>query len=368
MPLNYPWAAAKLVSILPLFAGLICEPLTLMCEKYSMKAAGQFLPEWAPVNSVLLVWPYPHGDWQVNYPDIVECYWGILQALSSEVAVGLLVHPSLDCSALSEEMNRRAVNHLNITVRVTSYDDTWIRDYGPLSTTAGYISYTFNGWGGKYSALNDNAVPVGLGDYLDAPVTKYEFVCEGGGLETDGETLLLNANCIVDDNRNPGWDRASIEDYFRQTLGLHKFAWLDNICLTGDDTDGHIDTIARFAAPGRVVYSGPNAAHVDAAVLAELHRQLDQIAQVNRWQLLALPSPMYRSLIDGRFLPCTYANFLIVNNCVFAPIYGLSEDTQALEILGAAFPDRRIIPVRCEALLEQHGSLHCATMQIAHLI
>lgn len=333
-----------------------------------MKAAGQFLPEWAPVKSVLLVWPYPHGDWQVNYPDIVECYWGILQALSAEVAVGLLVHPSLDCAALKEEMTRRAVNPLNVTVRVTSYDDTWIRDYGPLSTTSGYISYTFNGWGGKYSAVNDNNVPAGLEDYLGSPVSKYEFVCEGGGLETDGEILLLNANCIVDDNRNPGWDRPSIEDYFRQTLGLQKFAWLDNICLTGDDTDGHIDTIARFAAPDCVVYSGLNPEHVDAEVLDELDQQLTQLAQINSWRLLPLPSPMYRSLIDGRYLPCTYANFLIVNDCVFAPIYGLREDAGALTVLSEAFPGRRIIPVRCEALLEQHGSLHCATMQIAHLI
>lgn len=335
---------------------------------YSMKAAGQFLPEWAPVQSVLLVWPYPHGDWQVNYPDIVACYWGILQALSAEVSVGLLLHPSLDRGAFTEELHRRPVNRANIEVRVMSYDDTWIRDYGPLTTTSGYISYTFNGWGGKYSAKNDNAVPLGLTDYLGAPVTKYDFVCEGGGLETDGETLLLNANCIVDDNRNPGWDRAAIEDYFRQTLGLQKFAWLDDICLTGDDTDGHIDTIARFAAPGRIVYAGPNRAHVDADVLDQLHLQITQLAQIHNWQIMALPSPTYRSLIDARFLPCTYANFLIVNDCVFAPVYGLSEDAQALAVLRAAFPERRVIPVRCEALLEQHGSLHCATMQIARLI
>jgi agmatine deiminase len=339
-----------------------------MCGVYAMTAAGQFLPEWAPVQSVLLAWPYPHGDWQVNYPGIVECYWGILQALSAEVAVGLLLHPSLDREAFDEDMQHRPVNRTNITVRVTPYDDTWIRDYGPLTTSAGYISYTFNGWGGKYSAVNDNTVPVGLADYLAAPVIKYDFVCEGGGLETDGETLLLNANCIVDDNRNPGWDRSAIENYFRQTLGLEKFAWLEDICLTGDDTDGHIDTIARFAAPGRVVYAGPNRDHVDADVLEQLHQQLVLLAQTNGWQIMALPSPMYRSLIDERFLPCTYANFLIVNDCVFAPVYGLREDAQALAVLGEAFPNRRVIPVRCEALLEQHGSLHCATMQIARLI
>jgi agmatine deiminase len=333
----------------------------------TMKVAGQLLPEWAPVQSVLLVWPYPHGDWQVNYAEVVECYWGILSALSQEITVGLLLHTSLDRAQFEEEVQRRAINAANVKIRVTHYDDTWVRDYGPLSTSAGYIAYTFNGWGGKYSALNDNAVPAGLADFLSAPVTKYDFVCEGGGLETDGETLLVNANCIVDENRNPGWDRAAIENHFRETLGLHKFAWLDDICLTGDDTDGHIDTIARFASPGRVVYAGPSPEHVDAEILASLHQQISTLAQENGWELLALPSPMYRSLVDERYLPCTYANFLIVNDCVFAPIYGLKEDSAAIDVLTKAFPRSRVIPVRCEALLEQHGSLHCATMQIARL-
>lgn len=332
-----------------------------------MNITGHLLPEWAPVESVLLVWPYPHGDWQVNYADIVECYWGILTALSAEIPVTLLLHPSLDRTEFDKEIRRRALKAANIQVRVTLYDDTWIRDYGPLTTSEGYIAYTFNGWGGKYSAANDNAVASGLGDALSAPVKKYDFVCEGGGLETDGETLLVNANCIVDDNRNPGWDRAKIEDYFRTTLGLKKFAWLDDICLTGDDTDGHIDTIARFASPGRIVYAEPNPEHVDAEILAQLHQQISALAQANSWEIMALPSPAYRSLLDERFLPCTYANFLIVNDCVFAPVYGLKEDAEAVRVLTAAFPQSRVIPVRCEALLEQHGSLHCATMQIGRL-
>lgn len=350
------------------FFGAAARALVLTPEIFLMKTLNQLLPEWAPVQSVLLVWPYPHGDWRVNYPEVVECYWGILAALSAEVSVGLLLHPSLDRRAFEEEMQQRPVNNTNVTVRTTLYDDTWIRDYGPLTTSSGYVAYSFNGWGGKYSAENDNAVAAGLTDYLAAPVTKYDFVCEGGGLETDGETLLLNAMCIVDDKRNPGWERPRIEDFFRQTLGLQKFAWLENICLTGDDTDGHIDTIARFAAPGRVVYSGPDHAHVDADMLEQLHQQLTQLAQTHGWQLMALPSPMYRSLVDGRTLPCTYANFLIVNDCVFAPVYGLKEDAQALAVLRDAFAGQRVIPVRCEALLEQHGSLHCATMQIARLI
>lgn len=332
-----------------------------------MSNSGRFLPEWAPVKSVVLVWPYPHGDWQVNYSAIVDCYWGILSSLSAEIEVWLLLHPSLDRAAFEEEVRQKIAQPERVRIRETLYDDTWVRDYGPLSTAKGYISYTFNGWGGKYSAHNDNAVPVALADWLGSPVQKFDFVCEGGGLETNGETLLLNANCIIDEHRNPGWDKNAIERFFRETLGVNKFAWVEDICLTGDDTDGHIDTIVRFASADTVVYAGPNPSHTDAAILENLHTQVQQLAAQHGWRTFALPSPGYQSLIDGRDLPCTYANFLIANDCVFAPIYGLTEDSAAVKVLSEAFPRHKIVPVRCEALLEQHGSLHCATMQIARL-
>lgn len=332
-----------------------------------MPNTAQFLPEWAPVRSVILVWPYPHGDWRVNYDSVVQCYWGILSALSECVDVWLLLHPSLDEAAFKQELSQRAANVGRVRVRVTLYDDTWVRDYGPLSTTGGYISYTFNGWGGKYSATNDNLIPQSITDLLEAQITKFDFICEGGGLETNGETLLLNADCIVDEKRNPGWDRRAIEIFFSETLGARKFAWVEGVCLTGDDTDGHIDTIVRFASIDALVYSGPNSAHVDAVTLEHLHTQVQKLAAENNWRTFALPSPAYQSLVDGRDLPCTYANFLIVNDCVFAPIYGLREDSAAVDVLSQAFPGHKIVPVRCEALLEQHGSLHCATMQIARL-
>lgn len=333
-----------------------------------MSSDGRFLPEWAPVRAVLLAWPYPHGDWEANYPQIVACYWDLLAALSAETDVWLLLHSALDKTAFAAQMQRSSVAVDRVTlVADAAYDDTWIRDYGPLSTTAGYIAFTFNGWGGKYAAEGDNQIPEKLTPQLGRSVTKYPFVCEGGGLETNGDVLLLNADCIVDEQRNPGWGRAAIEEHFAATLGLQKFAWIEGVCLTGDDTDGHIDTIARFADAATVVYSGPNSAHADAASLEHLHRQIQAIALQRGWRTLALPSPEYHSLLDGRLLPCTYANFLIVNDCVFAPIYGLTEDAIALAVLGGAFPAHRIIPVRCEALLEQHGSLHCATMQVAQI-
>jgi agmatine deiminase len=193
------------------------------------------------------------------------------------------------------------------------------------------------------------------------------FVGEGGGLETNGTDLLVNDNCLVDDRRNPGLTQAEVERILKQELGVFRVLWIRKIVLTGDDTDGHIDTIVRFANPTTLVYAGRNEQHVDALVLQDLHDQVRTIVNEMGWKALELPSANYFSLVNGRPLPCTYANFLLVNRHVFAPIYGLPEDELALRVLGEAFPTYSIIPVRCEALLEQHGSLHCSTMQVADL-
>jgi agmatine deiminase len=328
-----------------------------------MNSAIGLLPEWAPLRAVLLAWPFPKGDWQDNYPQIVDCYWSMLTAISQQIPVICLLHPSLSAQAFHAECVRCDLIQNNIQIlQNIEYNDTWIRDYGPLSTAQGYVAFTFNGWGGKYAADMDNAVAESLSHTLEATVKKYDFVCEGGGLETNGEYLLMNRDCIVDELRN-----AQIEALFAEVLGLKKCLWLQGVCLTGDDTDGHIDTIVRFANANTLVYAGPNPLHRDAAVLNHLHTQVLALAQQHQWQALALPSPEYNSLIDGRPLPCTYANFLIANQCVFAPIYGLKDDDEALRVLAQAFVGYKIIPVRCEALLEQHGSLHCATMQIAKL-
>lgn len=324
------------------------------------------LPEWAPVHAVLLAWPFPSGAWSDNYEQVVSCYWDMLTAISKASPVWLLYHQQLDRDDFIRAMQSRGIDADRVKIiRDTPYDDTWIRDYGPLSTTGGYLTYTFNGWGGKYAAHKDNAVAACLAGVLGSPPTELPFVCEGGALETNGSDLLVNANCVVDDQRNPGLDQAAVEERLLQDLGLRRVIWLHDAALTGDDTDGHIDTMARFANANTVVYAGRNELHIDAQVLSSLHAQITRLAELHQWRTFELPSPSYNSLVDGRPLPCTYANFLIVNDSLLAPVYGLAEDSEAVAVLERAFPNHRVVAVRCEALLEQHGSLHCATMQIA---
>lgn len=326
------------------------------------------LPEWAPVRCVLLAWPRPQGDWQANFAQVQACYWRLLKALTSKIDVWLLLPTEQhQTEFLAEcEVNEIPVDRL-LCITEVPYNDTWIRDYGPLSTHSGYCSFTFNGWGGKYPADEDDRVPQALSARLGATINKVSLVCEGGALETDGAVLLMNADCVVDEHRNPGLSRELMSQALQTTLGPLQVEWLEDIALTGDDTDGHIDTIARFAPGQRLIYTGRNERHPDTVALHALHRQVSDLAGRYGWELFELPTPEIHSEVDQRLLPGTYANFLIVNEHVFAPVYGVMEDSQALSVLSAAFPDHEVIPVRCEALLEQHGSLHCATMQVARL-
>jgi agmatine deiminase len=327
-----------------------------------------FLPEWSPVKAVLLAWPFPGGTWRNNYPQVVSCYWDMLAAISKAAPIWLLYHPKLNLTEMQQGLADRAIDPARITViHDIVYDDTWIRDYGPLSLDGNYLTFTFNGWGGKYVSDNDNRVPQQLARLLGQEPVAIPFVTEGGGLETNGRELLANANCLVDEQRNPGLSRAEVEGKLLNSLELKRVIWFENIVLSGDDTDGHIDTIVRFADESTLVYAGRNSSHVDAPLLQSLHEQVQTIVHEMGWRAFELPSSSYMSLVDGRPLPCTYANFLIANRHVFAPIYGLPEDQQAVDVLRQAFPDFEVVPVRCEALLEQHGSLHCSTMQVAAL-
>ncbi len=320
------------------------------------------LPEWAPVRAVLLAWPYPGGDWQASLTKVQDCYYQMLKAITDYADAWVLLHPSLDTVEFMRRCHERGIASTRIRLVPREYDDTWIRDYGPLSMTDGFMTFRFDGWGGKYPSERDNAVAQAL---TGLNVVAVDLVCEGGALETNGKTLLLNADCVVDNHRNPGMDRQAIATALTRILGSSDIEWLENVTLTGDDTDGHIDTLARFARPDVIVYAGPNPDHPDAEILERLHFQISRIGQRRGWQTLALPSPVVHSSVDQRQLPATYANFLFLNEAVLIPVYGVAEDEQALAVLAAAIPDRIPVPVRCDALLEQHGSLHCATMQVA---
>ena len=353
------------------------------------------LPEWSACRAVLLAWPFPGSDWDDSMEAVTTCYWQIMDALLADVSdpvqAWVLLHPTMDQALWLESFDNKGLPRAQLkVVHHIAYDDTWIRDYGPLSkgmsstgmpttrmpsneasTGSGfscgeYVDFAFNGWGGKFPAEADDEVSAQLAGCLEQMPVRHEWVLEGGALDVNGAgTLLANKNCVIDPLRNPSLNEQQICRLLKEHLGVTTIEWVEGICLTGDDTDGHIDTIARFCAEDCIVYAGRNNAHPDSEILESLHQQLTAIAQRNQWRLLELPSPLIHSQLDGRMLPATYTNFLIVNQRVLAPVYGVPEDTQALAVLQLAFPMRTIVPVNCAALVEQHGSLHCATMQVA---
>ncbi|MCP5143713.1 MAG: agmatine deiminase family protein [Gammaproteobacteria bacterium] len=332
------------------------------------------VPEYSPVRAVVLALPYRGGDWDASYNAAMRCYRGMVETLLREdagVEVWLLAKAGADLIEWQSGLTlpAGAARRLLILTDI-DYDDTWIRDYGPLTLAAAngdieFKSFTFNGWGGKYLATNDNQVAAQLAPYLGQSVTELAYVLEGGALEVNtAGVLLVNADCVVDEQRNAKLDRAAMQDVLQAELGVSEVEWVADIALTGDDTDGHIDTIARFVADDIIVACDRNAAHHDAAALDALNTQLEAICRRRGWQLVRLPVPVVHSAVDGRLLPATYANFLLCNGILFVPIYDQPEDAAALRILKEALPMYRTVGIRCEALLEQHGSLHCATMQI----
>jgi agmatine/peptidylarginine deiminase len=233
------------------------------------------------------------------------------------------------------------------------------------------LDFTFNGWGGKFSAAEDNAITARLhaaGLFGDTPREDPQLVLEGGAIETDGEaTLLVRTSAVVDPRRNPGLDRQALAGRLAALLGVDRFLWLEHGDLVGDDTDGHIDTLARFTDPCTIAFQAcedPRDAHYAslAAMAAELAALRTREAAPYRLVPLPLPCPSLDE--DGRRLPAGYANFLIVNDAVLVPTYADRADAVALERLGACFPGRDVRGIDCRALIRQNGSLHCITMQL----
>jgi len=338
-------------------------------------SALRFPAEWEAQSAVLLTWPHAETDWAPNLAAAETTFATIARAvLAHESLIIGLHHPDL-VEAVRARIAAPADQAARLQVTVAPSNDSWVRDHGPLTVLENgqpvLLDFTFNAWGGKYDSGLDDAIPAALhraGVFGDTPLRRVDFVLEGGALESDGQgTLLTTTSCLLDPRRNAGITRAAAEARLRAELGIARVLWLTQGHLEGDDTDGHIDTLARFASPETIVYQGcedPADSH-----FAPLQAMAEELALLRRtddkpYRLIALPLPRAIHDADGRRLPATYANFLIINGAVLLPIYGDSADVLAQSRLAQAFPDRSIVPIDCSALIRQFGSLHCVTMQL----
>ena len=336
--------------------------------------------EWAPQSAILISWPHAETDWADILDEVTECYVRMAYAIAAHQPLIILVVEGLDVSSLLEKRLPQAV-FSNITfVVVPKTNDTWVRDYGFLTvqSTGGaeLMDFRFNGWGGKFKAEHDNAANHLLfetqllrGHYVDA----LDFELEGGGIESDGcSTLLTTAECLLNPNRRrqgdavPTPDKAQVEALLKERLGVERILWLHHGYLAGDDTDSHIDTLARLCPNDTIIYvqcTDTADEHYEALAAMEQELQAFRTLEDKPYRLIPVPLPDACYDEEDR-LPATYANFLIMNKVVLVPTYAQPEkDALALKNIQKAFPEREIIGVDCRALIRQHGSLHCATMQ-----
>ena len=326
-------------------------------------------PEWAKQQFIQLTWPHKDTDWVDMLEEVENCFAEIARAI---IQYQPLLIVCQDEKALKDRIGQ--VDFSNITFVELPSNDTWARDHGGITVLEEgkkvVYDFTFNGWGKKFDAELDNQITRQLweGNYLGKDVAYrdcLDFVLEGGSIESDGErTLLTTAECLLSDNRND-LSKEETEARLKEYFGLERILWLHNGYLAGDDTDSHIDTLARFCNAYTIAYvkcDDSNDEHFTALNLMEA--ELQQLTRKNGepYHLIALPMADAVYDEDDR-LPATYANFLIINGAVLVPTYNSPKDQVAISQLEKAFPDRAIIGVNCLPLIKQHGSLHCVTMQ-----
>lgn len=333
------------------------------------------LPEWVPQDAILLAWPHSQSDWAPILTEVQETYCRIIEQVTRFEPVVLLVpEEPAEYAALPAELRDRCL------LIPCPTNDTWCRDYGPLAVQSklgkrGVVDFSFDAWGGKFEATQDNQVVRRLmAAGLFAPDVTYidalDLTFEGGALECNGAGLLLTTkSCIEDAHRNPHlFEAPHIYKELLRHLGLTHYCSLDVTPLPGDDTDGHIDTIARFIDPDTILYVSPSdPAAQSFSALTQLEQQLHELARQHpNLRLVALPDVGdYPSRYEtDSLIPATYANFLMVNGALLLPIYGCETDSEAVRIMQQTVPDLEVVPIDCSILLEQHGSLHCISMQI----
>lgn len=337
----------------------------------------EFLPEWTSIDGVLMALPHEHTDWNYILDEALGQYKRIVEAFVKEnVHVVLLCNDIEKAEALFDKVTLKGVTFVEL-----EYNDTWTRDYGPITILKHgdlrVLDFGFNGWGLKFAADKDNQVNRRLEEKSGFTKGIYRnesaFILEGGSVETDGEgTVLTTTRCLCSPNRNGGLTKHEADEQLRKRLGAQHVLFLDYGALLGDDTDSHVDTLARMAPDSIILFTGCR--DVDDPQFEELLKMRAQLSlfrnpEGNPYNLVELPLPDAIYDENGERLPATYANYLVTEHTLFMPIYGQpAKDELAMQTVRIAFPDHKVVGVDCTTLIKQHGSLHCATMQLPHRV
>ena len=340
-------------------------------NKYKKMENTIILPaEWYPQSAVQLTWPHIDTDWAPILDEVIPCFVAIAKEVIKREKL-LIVCPDAEAvrAQLGEEDESR------ILFREMETNDTWARDHGGISLfdqgQPVIYDFVFNGWGMKFAANKDNLITRNLAAQhtfaADIPVINMQpFVLEGGSIESDGAgTLLATVECLASVNRNEYLQKEELEAYLKEVFGVQRILWLENGYLAGDDTDSHVDTLARFCRVDTIAYvqcTDETDEHFEE--LQAMEQELQAFRQMNGEPYRLVPLPMADPVEwEGERLPATYANFLIMNGAVLVPFYDSPKDEEARKALQQVFPEREVIGINCLPLIKQHGSLHCVTMQ-----
>lgn len=335
------------------------------------KKSNIVLPaEWHAQSAVQLTWPHEGTDWAYMLDEVKRCFVAIAREV---VKREQLIVVCSDVESVKRDLGCIDLSHIRFCPMETN--DTWARDHGGISVLKEgqpvVFDFVFNGWGMKFAAGLDNLITRRMFQQkvFDEKVSlesRLPFVLEGGSIDSDGEgTLLTTTSCLLSDNRNEYLKRAEIEMYLKEAFGLRRLLWLEHGYLAGDDTDGHVDTLARFCNPSTIAYvKCTDSSLEEYESLKRMEEELCSFRQIGGEPYTLIPLPMADKVEEeGRRLPATYANFLILNGAVLLPFYGSEKDEIARAALQSVFTDREVIGVDCRPLIRQNGSLHCVTMQ-----
>ena len=324
-----------------------------------MNTQKRLIAEFEKQSYTQIIFPHANTDW-IDYLD---------EAQTTFVNIINAIRKYQKCLVVCNDANavkKRFEDEENLLFAQFETNDTWARDCSALCVEeegkTRLLDFTFNAWGGKFEASKDNL----LTRHLTPNAEIIDFALEGGGVESNGvDAILTTTACMLNKNRNPNLNAAQITQKLKECFGATKILYLERGYLAGDDTDSHVDTLARFISEDAIAYvkcEDEGDEHYEELRLME--NELKAIARENDYKLVTLPmsDAVY---YDGERLPATYANFLFVNGAVLVPVYGVAQDEEALNIFRETFKDRDVVAIDCSVLIRQHGSLHCVTMNFA---
>ncbi len=343
-----------------------------------MSSSYYLPPEWVPQHAIILGWPIAPTDWSKQMPAVENLYLQLMALITPNEQV-LLIAPLDQHDYVRQRLQQADLPLHRIALINAPYNDTWLRDTGPITVwnegnEPVFIDFEFNGWGQKHPFVQDNLMTrhllqdaqfKNLYQIQQAQSIQPGFILEGGSIEVNGAGLLLTSKqCLLNSNRGVRTQN-EITEQLKNTLGVHEVLWVSHGHVEGDDTDSHIDTLARFSAEKQVCYQTCDELDYPGySELKALEHELQTLMRPRGIELVPLPWPDACYSPEGPRMAATYVNFLIMNQQVIVPQYDVPQDAEAIARLQRCFPERKVVGINCRPLIRQGGSLHCITMQL----